>query len=146
MKSSDAEMKERKALVGSTTTMTFFSQAIAHLGLDAQGRHAAAAKVSVSGVAPFVKYPKMPSGSPWAEDLSGVEPPLGWSVEAQEAVGEPHELAASIVQLPEGDEVANEATAAETSTPLTAGAEAPAAGSLSPQAAGVSSLLRGRRL
>lgn len=126
MKSSDAEMKERKALVGSTTTMTFFSQAIAHLGLESQGRHAAAAKASVTGSARVPQYPKMPSGSPWAEDLSGVEPPLGWSLEAQEPVGEPFEIAASLAS-PSDD------------------ATAPAAGSLSPQAAGAP-LLRGRRL
>jgi hypothetical protein len=34
MKSSDAEMKERKALVGSTTTQTFFSKALADLQLE----------------------------------------------------------------------------------------------------------------
>jgi hypothetical protein len=57
MKSSDAEMKERKALVGSTTTQTFFSKALADLQLEQGQSGRFTDKASVTGREPFVKYP-----------------------------------------------------------------------------------------
>jgi hypothetical protein len=83
MKSSDAEQRERQALVGSTNEFTSYrDRAIADLQLEAQGRHARG--TAVVGSQPFVRYPRQPEASPWAGDPVPPEEPLGWSVEAQE--------------------------------------------------------------
>ena len=41
-------------------------------------------------------YPRQPAGSPWAGDLVGDEPSLGFSVEAMEPTGEANEIQASL--------------------------------------------------
>ena len=43
---------------------------------------------------------RLPANSPWAGDLVGLEPPLGFSVDAMEPTGEPHEVAASLAADP----------------------------------------------
>ena len=96
MKTSDAEMKERKALVGSTTTQTFFSRAEADIGLESQGRHAAAAKATVTGSARVPQVPRMPEGSPWAGDLVPPEEPTHYDINALEPNGTPAEIEASL--------------------------------------------------
>jgi hypothetical protein len=94
-KSSDIEQKERRALAGSTTTVTTYrDRAIADLGLEAQGRFAKG--VEVTGSKPAVVYPRMPEGSPWHSDMVPPEPSLGYAIDAQEAVGEPGEIEASV--------------------------------------------------
>lgn len=135
MKSSDAEMAERKALVGSTTTMTFFSQAIAHLGREGQGRHADAAKASVSGAEPSVRYPRQPSTSPWSSDISGVEPPLGVDLEYVEPCGTPAEVEESIANASSAVLVSGEDDAGVTAVCHPAG-DAPAPPAVSPFAVG----------
>jgi hypothetical protein len=78
----------------------------------------------VTGSKPAVAYPRMPPGSPWAGDLTGVEGPLGYEIDAQESVGEPFELAASLAAAaPEVDFHSERAAA-------------PASGSMSPREAG----------
>ena len=60
-----ASRGERAALAGSTTSTTFFQQAHAQLALESTGRFAAlerAAKPTVAGSEPFVRYP---SGASW---------------------------------------------------------------------------------
>ena len=132
-------MKERKALVGSTTTQTFFSKALADLQLEQGQSGRFTDKATLTGAARVPQYPA--ACGPWNDPVQVPdEPPLGWSVEAQEPVGEPFEIAASFV-IPSND--ANEVPEGDATPPQHA---APVAGSLSPQATGVSSLLRGRRL
>jgi hypothetical protein len=75
---------------------TYCSVAQAALDDERGGRYAAGSgsKASVVGTSP-VSYPQQPAGSPWAKDECPPEPPLGYSVETLEPVGELHEVEAS---------------------------------------------------
>ena len=82
---------ERRDLAGSTGSMTYHSRAAVEQTLESGGRFAD--KVSlVVGETPAVQYPRLPAGSPWAGDLVGDEPALGFSVDAMEPTGEAHEV------------------------------------------------------
>jgi hypothetical protein len=59
------------------------------------------AKPAVIGLDPAAQYPRQPGDSPWAGDAVGVEPPLGYSIQDMEPVGEAHEIEASLAALPE---------------------------------------------
>ena len=85
------EMKERRALAGSTSATTYFQQSQVAEELDAKAGRFAKPSV-VSGSEPAVRYPRLPSSSPWASDPVPVEPPLGIDVNALEPTGELHEL------------------------------------------------------
>lgn len=138
--SAKEEQKLRRALVGSTGSTTFNTygdRAEADLQLENQGRHAAAAKASVTGAKASVQYPRQPSTSPWHSDIVPPEPSLGYAIDAQECVGEVFEIAAS---LPSG--AADEAT--EVDFHSASGAQAPADGLVSRTAG--ASLRRGRKL
>jgi hypothetical protein len=152
MKSADAEMKERKSLVGSTGSMTYHSRAATALELEGQGRHAAAAKAQLTGREAFVKYPRQSPTLPWSSDLSGVEPPLGIDLEYVEPCGTPVEVAVSMLASG-ADEAVATAEAASTSAGasgvvdvLSSVDDALAPSALVPLAVGGVSLLRGRRL
>ena len=83
---------ERAALAKSTTSTTFFQQASAQIALESTGRFAAqerAAKPTVAGTESFVRYP---GGASWTCDAHPTEPPLGYSVEEMQPVGEAHEI------------------------------------------------------
>jgi hypothetical protein len=109
MRQADEERKLRKALAGSTTTQTFFSRAEAEIILQSQGRHALASKPTVNGTEASVRYPRQPENSPFAADLTGPEPSLGYAIDAQECVGEFHEIQESLiaasVAIPSSDAV-----------------------------------------
>jgi hypothetical protein len=60
--------------------------------LGAQGRFATEA--AVTGSDPAALYPRVPNDTPWSMQ-NAVEPPLGYSVEEVDPVGEAHEVAAS---------------------------------------------------
>lgn len=95
-----ASKSERSALAGSTTGTTLFQQATAHLELEGTGRFGAlarerAAKPYVTGTESGAKYPGAAS---WTEAAQMLEPPLGFSVDAMEPYGEPHEVAASVAE------------------------------------------------
>jgi len=71
--------------------------ALAQLGdTSLSGRFAADGMVS--GTAPTTDYPRLPSSSPWSGPQPGPEPPLGFAIDAQEPVGEAHEVAASLAE------------------------------------------------
>jgi hypothetical protein len=137
MKSSDIEQRERRKLVGSTTTATtYHERAIAELGLEGQGNRFAVG-TSVTGAARVPQYPA--ASGPWNDPVQvPIEPPLGYEINAQESVGEPFEIAASSVS-PEN--AAEEATEVGHSA---SGAAAPSA--LLPLAAEGVNFIRGRRL
>src|SRR5262245_55301495 len=59
--------------------------------LELGGRFAKVVKATVTGMEPTPEYPQQPTGSPWANEPSGTEPPLGVSIDAMEPVGEAHE-------------------------------------------------------
>jgi hypothetical protein len=73
---------------------TYFAHA-GDVELEMGGRFAKVLPTTVVGSEPVVKYPKLPEGSPWAKDECPPEPGLGIDVNAMEALGEPHEQAAS---------------------------------------------------
>jgi hypothetical protein len=104
MTARDDEMRDRRQLVGSTNTTTYFREAEIALALESGGgRFAANASVIGSRADAGSAYPRLPSNSPSAFDpVPNVEPPLGWSVEDQEACGTAAEIEASLV----GDELA----------------------------------------
>jgi len=56
-------------------------------------------RFAVGARQPVTEYPRQPETSPWHHDPVGLEPPLGYSVETMEPVGEPHEVADSLKQL-----------------------------------------------
>jgi hypothetical protein len=68
--------------------------------LEMGGRFAKVIETTVIGKSP-ISYPQQPPGSPWASDPMPPEPSLGYSVEAQEPVGERHEIEASAVPIAE---------------------------------------------
>jgi hypothetical protein len=153
MKSSQSEMAERKALLGSTTTATYHSRAIADLGLESQGRHSD--KATVTGSTRVPQYPRQPGGSPWAADIVPSEPPLGYDINAQEITGNPSEASSAFASL--GADDAEDATAVSHSPqahdiiadqPRVGDDEAPSGGfpPLSLPDGATSSLRRGRKL
>jgi hypothetical protein len=81
---------DKRVMEGST----YFAQAQASAMDEMGGRFAKVQPTSVTGSAPTA-WPKMPEGNPWACDPMPPEPPLGYAVDAQDPVGEPHEIAAS---------------------------------------------------
>src|SRR6516164_3766724 len=76
---------------------TYLQQAQANIDEDRGGRYAAIEKpATVVGTGPgSISYPQQPSNSPWANDPIGLEPPLGFSVEDHDPVGELYERGAS---------------------------------------------------
>jgi hypothetical protein len=78
---------------------TYLQQAQANVDEDRGGRYAATgSSPRVTGASP-ISYPQQPSNSPWHHDPVGDEPPLGYSVEDHDAVGERHERAGSAVPV-----------------------------------------------
>ena len=76
-------------------TATYHSVAQSVVDDERGGRYATeGGKQTVIGSSP-IAYPQQPSTSPWHSDPIGTEPPLGYSVEEMEPVGEPHERTAS---------------------------------------------------
>jgi len=74
---------------------TYHSVAQSALDDERGGRYSGSgSKATVVGSSP-IQYPAQPEGSPWSRDVCPPEPPLGFSVEDQPVVGEPHEVRAS---------------------------------------------------
>jgi hypothetical protein len=96
MLTKDQEQKERRALVGSTTTSTYHSLANLDLSLSG-GRFSPGG--DVSGSEELVRYPRLPPGNPWSHDQVGLEPPTNYEIDAQEPVGTAQEIASSEVSF-----------------------------------------------
>jgi len=98
--SAKAEQKERRALAGSTATTTKDAttfHALANLDTSLKGDFSTGG--SVSGSAASTEYPRLPAG-PWADPVQvPPEPALGFPIDAMEAVGEAHEVAAAALIL-----------------------------------------------
>jgi hypothetical protein len=71
---------------------TYLHHAESSVDDDRGGRFAAIEKSATVVGASQISYPTQPATSPWARDVVGDEPPLGYSVDAIEPVGEKHEL------------------------------------------------------
>ena len=75
---------------------TYRQHAEASVDDDFGGRYARLTPTQVTGVGPVVRYPRLPADNPSNQlALTPKEEPLGYSIEDQEPVGEPHELRAS---------------------------------------------------
>ena len=83
------EQAERRRIMAEERRMrTYHDQAMSALDDDRGGRYGGAgSKATVTGSSP-IHYPAQPEGSPWRRDECPPEPCLGYSVEAQEPVGE----------------------------------------------------------
>jgi hypothetical protein len=82
----------------------------------AGGRWAKLTRPHVSGEEPIVRYPDQPQGSPWRGDSVPNEEPLGYQIDDQPTIGEPHEIASSLRATSSGraDDVEGSATASVT--------------------------------
>jgi hypothetical protein len=85
------DRKVREAAKDEARAGTYFAQARATLGQEVGGRYAAMARPVITGAGAYV-VPRLPESSPWSHDPCAPEPPLGYSVEDQEPVGEAHEI------------------------------------------------------
>jgi hypothetical protein len=95
---SDASPAERRAVVENERRVhknSYFS----HAHPDEGGRFAAINKSTVTGSTPVPQYPPQPTSSPWASAAVGQEPPLGFSVDEMQPVGEPHEIELSLREM-----------------------------------------------
>jgi hypothetical protein len=72
---------------------TYHQYAANQSDLEAQGRFARVTETKVVGAG--AAYPALSKGSPFASDPVPQEQPLGFSVDAMQPVGEPHEIAKS---------------------------------------------------
>src|SRR5262245_38075957 len=87
----DASQKERAAILkNDLRTQTMQGRAVAELQMEERGRFARQA--NVTGATPATQYPQLPASSPWASDPLPPEPPLGFSVEEMDPVGEQFEV------------------------------------------------------
>lgn len=80
---------------------TYLRRAMNDASDEAGGRFAKTTKTTVNGAAPTVEYPA--AAGPWSSDCTQVppEPPLGYSIEAHEPVGEAFEVERSLASLGE---------------------------------------------
>ena len=88
--------EKREVLLNDRLATTYHLVAQAALNDERGGRYAAGSgsKASVVGSSP-VSYPAQPIGSPWHSDPCPPEPPLGYSVDEMEPVGEMFERAST---------------------------------------------------
>jgi hypothetical protein len=93
-----SQAQRRKVLENDRKVSTYFQRAQADADLELGGRYAKVTETTVTGATPGPIYPKQPPNSPWHHDPMPPEPPLGFSVNDLEPVGEPHER-----QAPAGD-------------------------------------------
>jgi hypothetical protein len=104
MPSKSDEQKTRRALAGSTSTVTT-STLRDHVDSESGGRFTelgrreGASKPTIVGAdSAVVRYPAGPN---WSGADSGLEPPLGFSINDMEPVGLAHEVEASEIALAE---------------------------------------------
>jgi hypothetical protein len=88
-----SQAERRRTMAEDRRARTYFGQA-QHADDDLGGRYAKVHSTTLTGSSPTV-FPAQPSTSPWHHDTCPPEPPLGFSVEEMEPVGEPHERTAS---------------------------------------------------
>jgi hypothetical protein len=91
-KADEVSQRERREVMRNDRRVreaaTYHSVAASSVDDERGGRYAAAdSKQTVIGASP-ISYPTQPEHSPWSRDECPPEPPLGYSVDAQEPVGE----------------------------------------------------------
>src|SRR5262245_9480182 len=96
-----SQAEKRRILIEERRMRTYHGHAL-DADLEMGGRFSKVNTTTVVGATP-IQYPAQPSTSPWHHDPCPTEPPLGYSVEEQEAVGEMFERA-STTAAPEVEE------------------------------------------
>lgn len=91
MPMTETEIERRIAEARERRGKTYLGQASGDLDDLGGGRFGVLRKATIIGGDRVAKYPQQPSRSPWANEPSGTEPSLGYSVEQMEPVGEAHE-------------------------------------------------------
>ena len=81
--SDDITQAEKRQIVKNDT---YYSRAQTDVGSELGGRYRHLAPASVVGVP---QYPQQPPNSPFRQDPTGAEPPLGIDVNAMTGVGQP---------------------------------------------------------
>jgi hypothetical protein len=90
-----SQAERRRIMADERRGRTYHGVAASSVDDEKGGRYAASgSKQAIVGNS-SIAYPAQPPGSPWRCDECPPEPPLGYSVDAMEAVGEPHEVEAS---------------------------------------------------
>jgi hypothetical protein len=91
-----ADQSERREVLDNDLRLQRGSTYHSHTNIDeeAGGRFARQQPMLTVGAAPVPLYPG--SVPAWTQDRGPDEPPLSFSVDAQEPVGEPHEIEASL--------------------------------------------------
>ena len=84
-----SQAERRRIMAEDRRGRTYFGQA-QHADDDLGGRYAKVHSTTITGSSP-ISYPAQPSTSPWHHDPCPPEPPLGYSVDDVEPVGEVHE-------------------------------------------------------
>ena len=92
-----SQAERRRIMAEERRLRTYHGVAASSVDDEKGGRYAGSgSKQTIVGSSPIV-YPKLPANSPWVKDEYPPEPPLGFSIDAQEPVGEKFEVEASTV-------------------------------------------------
>jgi len=85
-----SQAERRRIMADDRRAKTYFGQA-QHADDDLGGRFKRVTTTTLTGSSPTSMYPAQPANSPWHQDACPPEPPLGFSVDEMELVGEVHE-------------------------------------------------------
>ena len=90
-----SQAERRRIMADERRMRTYHGQAASSVNDERGGRYAGSgSKQTVVGSSP-IGYPQQPENSPWRSDPCPPEPPLGFSVEEMEPVGEIFERASA---------------------------------------------------
>jgi len=102
------EQAERRRIMAEERRMRTYHGHALDAEPDPGGRYSKVHSTTVVGSSP-IHYPAQAKNSPWRRDECPPEPPLGFSVDDQPVVGEPHEVRAcsppSVISPEGGGEV-----------------------------------------
>src|SRR5215831_20291940 len=98
----NSQAERRRIMLEERRLRTYHGQAQASMNDERGGRYAHSGNsTTVTGASP-VSYPAQPAGSPCHHDPLPTEPPLGYSVDEQEPVGEVFERGSTSTPVSEG--------------------------------------------
>ena len=82
-----SQTERRRVMENDRKVATYHFVAQSAVDDERGGRYAVEGKATVTGSSP-ISYPAQPTHSPWHHDPIGTEPPLGYSIDAIDPVGE----------------------------------------------------------
>jgi hypothetical protein len=97
-----SQAEKRRIIREQATTM--FQHAQSHANDEAGGRFAAINPTTVTGATSAVKYPQLPSSSPWggSQPEPGTEPPTGYAIDDMSGLENPADVSVSPSAEPGG--------------------------------------------